>query len=267
MTGVSGGLGEAFAEMLLANGIAVWGTARSHERLTSFAGRKGFTSVLLDLGQPAQIESAYASAAEQAEGSLDLVVNNAGYGLFGPFAVAPFSSWQNQIDAALTGTARLAHLAVRSMIAQNHGCLVNVSSVAVEYPLPFMSGYNIVKAGLSALSESLIFEMRATGVTVIDFRPGDYQTAFNKSMQVTSAAIAPKSNLRLHRAWQILEANLAGAPGPECAASDLKRALCRRKSGTVYSGSFFQTRLAPFFSRLAPASLRRAVAARYFGSA
>ena len=267
VTGVSSGLGQAFAEMLLAEGVGVWGTARSPERLTSLSGRNGFTPVLLDLANAGQIENAYCTGAHQAGGTFDLVINNAGFGVFSPFAVAPFPMWRTQIEAALTGTAQLAHLALRSMSVSNHGCLVNVSSVAVDYPLPFMAGYNMVKAALSALTESLIFEMRGTRVTVIDFRPGDYRTAFNKSMHVTSAAIEPKPDVRLARAWQTLESNIAAAPQPEKAASDLKRALLRGKSGIVYSGAFFQVKLAPLFSRLAPSRLRRAVAARYFGVA
>lgn len=266
VTGVSGGLGRAFAEMLLAEGVTVWGTARSYERLGSFTGRKGFTPLLLDLAQAEQIDQAHRAGSEQAGGAFDLVINNAAYGVFGAFAVTPFSGWRAQIEAGLIGTAHLAHLALRSMAVQNRGCLVNVSSVAVEYPLPFMAGYNMVKAGLSALSESLIFEVRGSDVRVIDFRPGDYRTAFNTSMQVTSAALEPTSDPRLARAWQTLEANIAAAPLPTKAASDLRRALGRNKSGTVYSGGFFQVVMAPLFSRLVPSRVRRAVAARYFGA-
>lgn len=267
VTGVSGGLGQAFAEMLLREGVRVWGTARSQERLASFAGRDGFTPVLLDLANTDQIESAFRTGAQQAGGSFDLVINNAGYGIFGPFAAASFSMWRTQIETALTGTAQLAHLALGAMSASNRGCLVNVSSVAVDHALPFMAGYNTVKAALSALSESLIFETCGTRVVVIDFRPGDYRTAFNQSMRVTSVAIDGRSDARLARAWQALESNLAAAPVPGKAAADLRRALMRGKSGVVYSGSFFQAKLAPLFARLAPASLRRAVAARYFGAA
>lgn len=267
VTGASGGLGAAFVDLLLAEGVAVWGTARSYERLARYEKREGFYPVLLDLGNIAQIETSFQQAERDAGGAFDLVINNAGYGVFGAFAATSFDVWRQQINAAITGSALIAHLAVRSFMARNRGTLVNVSSVAVEYPLPFMAGYNIAKAGLSALSESLIFETRGTGVTVIDFRPGDYRTDFNKSMHSLSVAAEPKNDPRQERAWRTLENNLAAAPTPERAAADLRRALWRGKSGTVYSGQFFQVKLAPLFSRLAPAGLRRAIAARYFGAA
>ncbi len=267
VTGASAGLGRAFAAMLLAEGVRVWGTARDPARLGELAARHPtlFTPVGLDLADGTAAGAALARAAEGTGGGFDLVVQNAGFGGgFGEFSDVDFAPWHAQLDAMLLTTARLSQAALRSMRARNRGCLVHVSSIAAEFPLPFMSGYNVAKAGLSALSESLIFETRGTGVTVIDFRPGDYRTAFNQAMQATTSVNA--ADPRLARAWLTLESNLEAAPPPVRAATDLRRALLRRRSGVVRSGSFFQARLAPFLARLAPTSLVRAVAARYFGS-
>jgi uncharacterized protein len=265
VTGASGGLGLAFAKMLQAEGIRVTGTARDTARLASQAKNPLFTPVALDLADAAGAERVFREAEKAAgEVGFDLVINNAGFGLFAPFAQADFSMWQAQLDAMVGATARLSHAALRSMLPRKRGTLVNVSSLAVEFPLPFMSGYNMAKAGLSALSESLIFETRGTGVTVIDFRPGDYRTAFNQAMHPT--ALVNAADPRLASAWRELEAHLATAPLAVAAARDLKRALLRGRSGTVRSGSFFQARIAPFFSRLAPASVRRAIIARYQGA-
>lgn len=264
VTGASGGLGAAFAEMLLADGVAVWGTAREPAKLAALTARHGgrFTPVRLDLADGVAAEWAFLDA-EQVAGGIDLVINNAGYGVFGPFAETDFAIWQAQLDAMLTATLRLAHAAVRSQRSRGRGCLVNVSSLAVEFPLPYLSGYNIAKAGLSAFSESLLGENRGTNLIVIDFRPGDYRTSFNQAMSLT--APASSAGPRLARAWQVLEANLAAAPAPERAAADLRRALLAGRRGTVRSGSFFQARLAAGFAKLAPAAWRRYAAAKHFG--
>lgn len=251
--------------MLLAEGVSVWGTARSRERLAPFSESTHFRPVLLDLANQAQIEDVCSTASLQAGGAFDVVINNACYGVFGAFDAMPFDVWQAQIAAVLVGTLQISHHMVGAMKARNRGCLVHVSSVAVEYPLPFMAGYNVAKAGLSALSESLMFETRGSNVTVIDFRPADYRTDFNQAMHVMSPAVEPKDDSRLTRVWNRLEANLAAAPAPQAAASDLRRALVRGKSCTIYSGGIFQAKLAPLFSRLSPAGLRRWAAARYFG--
>ena len=212
------------------------------------------------MADAAGAERALAGAAQEAGGSFDLVINNAGYGVFGEFAAVDFSRWQEQLEAMLAATLRLAHSAWRRMLACNRGCLVNVSSLAVEFPLPLMAGYNVAKAGLSALSESLIFESRGRAVTVIDFRPGDYRTAFNRTMHSRSPTTVESP--RAAALWLRLEANLASAPSAASAAFDLRRALARGRSGVVRSGSFFQARLAPLAARLAPASLLRAVVER-----
>ena len=121
-----------------------------------------------------------------------------------------------------------------------------------------MSGYNVAKSGLSALSESLMFESRGSGVRVIDFRPGDYRTDFNRSTRKAPVRRRP-------RAWAALEAALASSPAPEKAAADLRRALLADRSAVVRSGSVFQARLAPVLSRLLPRVVGSAATARYFG--
>lgn len=272
MTGASAGLGLAFASMLIEEGVEVWGTARETARLGKPAtippagagGPARLKPVALDLADSAAAVRAFEQAAAQA-GGFDLVVNNAGFGVFGGFADSSASGWKAQVDAMLGTTLLLSHAALGAMLGRGRGCLVNVSSLAAEFPLPFMSGYNVAKAGLSALSESLIFETRGTPVTVIDFRPGDYRTSFNQSMRPpTSAPAHADLSSRQARAWAALEANLAAAPPPERAAADLRRALLRNRSGIVRSGSFFQSRLAPVFARLVPERVLRTVLAKYY---
>lgn len=265
LTGASGGLGRAFAEKLLSNGVRVWGTARDAGRLTELASRYPalFTPVILDLADPVAGELAFQRAAKSAGGAFDLLINNAGYGVFGAFDVTNFSIWEGQLATMLATTLRLTHTALRGMRSRDHGCIVNVSSLAVEFPLPYMTGYNVAKAGLSAFSESLIVETRGSGIRVIDFRPGDFRTEFNQAMQsVSPVSIAP--NTPAARAWFALEKNIKAAPLPDRAAADLHRALLRNRNGTVRSGSFFQARLAPFAARLLPSNMRRRIAAAYF---
>lgn len=266
LTGASAGLGRAFAEMLLDEGVHVWGTARDAARLTELASKYPalFTPVVFDLADPTAGEAAFERAQKSAGGAFDAVINNAGYGIFGPFDSTDFAAWEAQLQRMLLTTLRLTHVALRAMRLRNRGCLVNVSSLAVDFPLPFMSGYNVAKAGLSALSESLIVETRGSRITVIDFRPGDFRTDFNQAMQSGSASVFALDTAP-GRAWHALDKNLRAAPPPARAAAGLRRALLRGRSGTVRLGSFFQARVAPSFAGLMPAGWRRALAARYFG--
>jgi NADP-dependent 3-hydroxy acid dehydrogenase YdfG len=105
VTGASAGLGRAFAEMLLAEGVEVWGTARSPERLRELERHPRFHPVILELADASAATAAYAEA-EDGAGGLDLLINNAGYGLFGAFAEEPFGSWEQQLDVMLIRPGR-----------------------------------------------------------------------------------------------------------------------------------------------------------------
>jgi short-subunit dehydrogenase len=259
VTGASTGLGRAFAEMLLADGVRVWGTARETARLAPLAGQPGFTAVALELRDGAKSEAMFLEA-ERAAGGFDLVVNNAGYGVFGGFVATDFALWQEQLEVMLVNTARLAHAALRGMAVRKRGALVNVSSLAAEFPLPFQSAYNMTKAGLSALNESLMLEFAGTGIVILDVRPGDYRTDFEGSVRRPPGTVTPP----MTRAWAAFEKMMASGPPPVHAAAALRRALLRNRSGTVRTGRFFQAVLAPLLARLGSLPLRRRIQARYF---
>jgi len=262
ISGSSSGIGRAFCEMLLAEGVRVWGTSRDLSRLEDLAKAHpgAFFAARLDLADSRGAVSAYRQCAAAAGGAFDLVIENAGYGIFGDFSSVEARTWRAQADEMLGSTLELSHEAFRSMRTRGRGCLVHVSSIAGEFPLPYMSVYNMAKAGLSALSESLIFEARGSSITVIDFRPGDYRTEFNQSMKKGSTTEATQ------RAWRALDALSPAAPAPARPARDLRRALLRGHSGVVRSGGFFQATAAPFLARFIPLGLRRSMTARYFGA-
>jgi short-subunit dehydrogenase len=208
-------------------------------------------------------------AADQAAGGFDLVINNAGFGAFGAFAHTDFSVWEGQLEMMLVNTARVSHAALRGMLARRRGALVNISSIAGEFGLPYQAAYNTAKAGLSAFTESLMYELHGTGVIVIDFRPGDYRTDFEGSVRrppQDAALAADTVNLaRLARAWASFVRMMQSGPAPGHAADSLRRALLRGRSGTVRTGRFFQAVLGPFLARFGSLAFRRRIQEKYFG--
>jgi len=265
VTGASTGLGQAFTGLLLAAGVEVWGTARDMARLPA---REKFHAVALELADGAAAEMIFLEA-ERAAGGFDLVINNAGFGAFGAFAHTDFSVWEEQLRVMLVNTARLSHTALRGMLARRRGALVNVSSIAGEFGLPYQAAYNTAKAGLSALNESLMYELHGTGVIVIDFRPGDYRTDFERSVrrppQDAALAADAVNTGRMARAWAAFVGMMQSGPPPAHAATALYRALLRGRSGTVRTGRFFQATLGPFLARFGSPALRRKIQEKYFG--
>ena len=265
VTGVSGGIGAAITELLLSHGWEVWGTSRSAKGWAAFADQSGFTGLRLDLDDRPGALAGFAESMGNA-GGFELIINNAGYGVFSPLAQTSAAVLEQQLVAMINNTAALIGEQVKLLRSQNAGTLVNVSSLAVEFPLPFMPGYNMAKAALSALSESLMMESAGTGITVIDFRPGDIKTDFNRVMAARAQeVIADSDSDNVGRAWETLEANVAAAPAPDHAAAVLWRALGRGRSGIVRCGGIFQARIAPVLIRLIPERWARAIRWSYFG--
>ncbi len=259
VTGASTGLGRAFAEMLLSEGVRVWGTARDTSRLAPLAEQGNFQPVALELRDGVAAGQVFHQA-DQAAGGFALVINNAGYGVFGDFTTTEFAVWQEQLEVMLVHTARLSHAALRGMRARRQGALVNISSLAAEFPLPFQSAYNVAKAGLTALNESLMIETAGTGVIVLDVRPGDYRTDFEGAVRRPPGGTTPA----MGRAWAAFRRLMESGPPPAHAAAALRRALLRRRSGTVRCGRFFQAVVAPLLARFGSLPLRRRIQASYF---
>lgn len=255
ITGASSGLGSAFADRLMAEGLQVWGSSREPELLER---TDQFVPVKLDLTKERDFKEWF-DHWDSESGGFDLVINNAGFSSFMRWEALSAAAVEDQIRVLLLGPLQLGRIAWRAMVARENGCLVNVSSVAGEMPVPFMAAYNASKAGLSAFSQSLMLESPDRPPWVVDFRPGDFQTAFNDRMNKRI-----EGDEDCMAVWNELEALMAKAPEASQAARDLMSALGRFRHCTQYSGSFVQTSIASLTARLLPNSLKRSILRRYF---
>jgi NAD(P)-dependent dehydrogenase (short-subunit alcohol dehydrogenase family) len=250
LTGASAGLGLAAARTLTARGHEVWGTSRDPAKLPHSPPH--FHPVRLDLNELESMKEGFGRALKEA-GHFDVLINNAGAGLFGPLEAFTDEEFQAQLATLLVGPFQLIRLALPSMRARNAGLLINVSSLAGEFPVPFMAPYSLAKAALSALSEALALELSQTGIHVIDVRPGDYATQFHASTRRIGAALAGAYAPGLERAWTTTARNMAAAPDPQQVADALLGMVEGRRRGPVIAlGSAFQARIAPVLARMSP---------------
>ncbi|GHC13170.1 SDR family NAD(P)-dependent oxidoreductase [Cerasicoccus arenae] len=256
VTGASTGLGRAFAEMLLAEGVEVWATSRDAQRLPM---HDQLHPLALDLADGRSME-AFLRAMNPLFPEIDILINNAGNGVFGAFEEIEPNDIGEQLRVLLHGPIALCHQVYPHMITRGGGAIVNVASLARDFPLPFFSLYNAAKAGISNFSRSLQTECAGSGVCIIDFQPGDYRTSFNTS----SKRPEEFGNERLTTAWESIDKHLQAAPLPAKAAKDLLHALQREKSGVVTSGDFFQAVVAPFLTRFSTWNLTERVMRAYY---
>ena len=257
LTGGRSGLGRAFLDMLLDEGVEVWATSRDAASLPQ---RPNLHPVSLDLSDPgavrATVEELLASVPD-----FDLLINNAGYGVFAPFEEMHPEDVEGQLQVLLHGPIAIAQSLYQQMVVRGKGgAIVNVSSLAGQFPIPLMTLYDAAKAGLTGFSKSLALEADRHGIAVVDFQPGDFNTSFNEAMVRSIHADAFQGRL-----WSRLEYNLLHGPSPEVAVRVLKRALRSKGARTAYTGGIFQAKLAPFLARFAPDRFLRGCIKRYFG--
>ncbi len=243
VTGASSGIGKAIALRLHAAGITVYGTSRHPAEQPS---RPNLNWLRFDAASAAGITD-FISRAHVLLSEVDLLVNNAGGGVFGDLPEVPGAELRSQWELLVGAPVALTRAVLPGMRERGRGAIVNVTSLAAIFPLPYLASYTAGKAGLSGLTQSLMLTEAGTGVVVVDFQAGDYRTGFNAHMARYGA-----ENPRLERVWRKLEANLLAAPPPERAAADLVRALERGRSAVVRSGSFFQRHIAPVGLRVLP---------------
>ncbi len=264
LTGASRGIGLHLATELSKRGYQVWGTARNISRLPVLP---GFHPVELDLSDDASMHQAFAAASAEARGGFDVLVNNAGDGIFGPFeALADDPSYRAQFQVHLFGPSELMRLALPYMRGRHSGSIVNISSLAVDFPLPFMSAYSAAKAALSALSEAMRLELASSGVHVVDVRLGDIATQM--------LALTPRLQKEVNRSyepamantWKSMEKEMARTVTPQQAAQVLARVIgMRRPPPVIRYGNFFQARLAVLAAKLLPRRVLHAVERKMYG--
>jgi NAD(P)-dependent dehydrogenase (short-subunit alcohol dehydrogenase family) len=262
ITGASSGIGLLTARALCARGHLVWGTSRRIENLPIV---ERFHPVVLDLNDEDSIEAGFRRALAEA-GHFDVLINNAGAGVFGPLEAFSDQEFITQLQALLVGPLRLIRLVLPGMRAREAGLLVNVSSLAGELSLPFMAPYSVSKAALSAMTEGLALELAHTGIRLIDVRPGDFATHFHASTRRIGEELSGAYAPNLERAWQAIERNMQRAPDPQTVADTLVKIVAGDiRRPVVAVGGVFQARIAPYLARRSPRAWVRWGLRLYYG--
>ncbi|MDB5503555.1 MAG: oxidoreductase [Tardiphaga sp.] len=182
ITGCSKGLGKALSEAVLAAGDRLVATARNSKELTYLRDRYGDLVRVADLDVTNDQSAQDAvNLAMQSFGSLDIVVNNAGYGELGSVEETSLTSFRSQIETNLLGTIIVTKAAIPTLRAQRRGNIIQVSSTGGRIGAPARAAYSAAKWGVEGFSESLSREMKLIGVHVTIVEPGGLRTDFARS--------------------------------------------------------------------------------------
>ena len=177
ITGASSGFGSAFAQYAVQKGYNVVATARNPERLKDLVAQapKQVLALELDVNRPQDSRAAVA-AAVQRFGRVDVLINNAGYGVLGAAEETPESELRALMDTNFFGAIAAIKAALPLLRKQRSGSIVNISSLGGQLSFAGFSAYSASKFALEGFSEALAQEVAAFGVKVLIVEPGNFRT-------------------------------------------------------------------------------------------
>jgi NAD(P)-dependent dehydrogenase (short-subunit alcohol dehydrogenase family) len=256
ITGCSSGVGWATAARFLRAGHAVYATARRPERLAGLA-EAGAVALALDVTDEDSMV-AVVKRVESERGAVDILVNNAAYGLQGAIEAVPLDEVRAQFETNVFGLVRLTQLVLPAMRARRRGRIVNLSSMGGHFSLPGAGFLHATKHAVEAISDALRMELQPFGIAVIVVEPGPIRTGFG---DVLNATLPPATGsgpydgfhanvaARVSAAYRPKVTNLVLSP--EAVARTIERAACSARPHSRYPIGMM-SRTAITLSRLLP---------------
>jgi NAD(P)-dependent dehydrogenase (short-subunit alcohol dehydrogenase family) len=249
VTGASSGIGEATAQRLAAAGYKVYGTSRRGAQ----AGKRSFEMLPLDVTSDESVE-AVVSEVMRRDGRIDVLVNNAGFG------VAPAGAEESSIEQARSifetnffGLIRMTRAVVPHMRTQGSGRIINIGSVLGFLPMPYGALYSATKHAVEGYSESLDHELRTRGIRVSVIEPAYTKTPFDANFMEPDAKVDEYREARAGMIKRVAEV-MATAEPPGVVADIVLKAANAARPKLRYPAGRLANRLR-LLRRFAPAGV------------
>ena len=178
VTGASSGMGKEIAKRLIKDGFQVYVAARQVEKMEDLA-RLGATPLRMDISKGDEIKAAVDLIIGQVEG-VDVLVNNAGFGLYGPIEDIGIDEARYQFEVNVFGPARLTQLLLPTMRKKGSGMIINITSMGGKVYTLLGGWYHATKHALEGWSDCLRLELAAFGIKVVIVEPGLIETGFGE---------------------------------------------------------------------------------------
>lgn len=249
VTGASSGIGAATAELLANSGYKVYGTSRK----VAQASQRSYKMVALDVNSEESIEAAIKEII-RIEGRIDLVVNNAGFGVAaGGAEESSIEQTKMMFDTNFFGVVRMTRAVVPYMRKQGEGRIINMSSILGLIPAPYMATYAATKHAVEGFSESIDHELRTRGIRVSVVEPGYTNTQFEANAPEVDAKL-DEYNIARKALAKLLKVAIAAGDDPKVVARVVLKAATAKKPKARYAAGKLARQLS-FLRRFAPAAL------------
>lgn len=241
VTGASAGIGMETAKTLASNGYIVYAAARRLGRLRDLS-PLGIKAISLDVTDDDSMVNNINQIIHQ-EGRMDVLVNNAGFGLYGAVEEVSMKDARYQLEVNVIGLARLTQLVIPHMRKQQSGKIVNITSIGGKISSPMGGWYHASKFAVEALSDNMRMELKPFGIDVIVIEPGGVKTEWGgiamKNLMKTSIEGPYK-----HTAAKMVSLNKKFEPRnaePSLIADLILKAITARNPKTRYHAGFMAT--------------------------
>lgn len=248
VTGGSSGIGKAICTRLAAGGHRVFGTSRKPVEQPA-----AFTLLAMDVTDTASVQRAVAEVVAQA-GRIDVLVNNAGVGIQGALEDLGEAEARAVFEANVLGPHRLCRAVLPHLRAQGSGTIINISSLAANFGLPYRGFYSAAKAALERYTETLSMETAPFGIHVVSLQPGEYKTNIGAA-RIKPIAVSAPYRKGYARAMDLLGGSLDSGRDPDEVAVLVERILAARKPKSLYRAAHGNQRLAVLLKQLLPGRL------------
>lgn len=258
ITGISSGFGRAIALKLSSNGHKVYGTYRhSSEQIP------GVTYLKADVLDDDAVRSAV-NAVIQAEGRIDVFINNAGMGIGGPLEFISIDDARRQMDVNFIGMVKFLNLVVPIMRNQHQGHIICISSIGGLMGLPYQGMYSASKFATEGYCEALRLELRRFGIHVTVINPGDFSTGFTASRTKVCPTEAMTAYPGYARSMQSIEKDEKTGLKPEHLARRISRILLKKHPRNRYIIATPVQKASVLLKRILPSKWYDRILASYY---
>lgn len=265
ITGASSGIGAAIGIYLAARGYQVWGTTRNLSKVETFSGelQKSVRFIAMDVNREESVKAGVEEYFRQA-GGIDILINNAGYGVLGPIEEFPIERTREIFETNYFGTLRVIQAVLPAMREQRHGLIINMASLGARFVIPFQTHYSATKAAIEALTEGLRQEVRPFGIKVVAIEPGDIKTNFNDVIDFGDSGGSPYKPW-IEASWHLTDINMKKAPSPDVIAKKVYRVIQKKNPRTRYAAGDFLSARFPLVQRFVSDRMKEKLIRIFYG--
>ncbi len=269
VTGASSGIGKAIGEILAGRGFRVYGTTRKpinavkNKNLTQSSEKHGFFEIInLDVCVEESVKKVIEYIKDK-EGKLDILINNAGFGIAGAVEDTTVEEAKSQFETNFFGVHRMIRHVLPVMRTQKRGLIINISSVGSLITIPYQSMYCASKRAVEALTEALRIEAKQFGVTATLVEPGDTKTGFTDSRKFAAAWESSVYADKCKKAVSTMESDEINGENPEAVAHVVLNIL-KKKRPPVRKVVGFKYKVFVLLKRIIPSRIEEFIISRIY---